>query len=343
MDEIGKIESKYQIQFIPENILQSFIDYYLWLVDLAIILRNHGQAVTLLKKCQYYLELIVPIKSSDIHYYSNELAKRYLQMGIINKWINEVENLTSLLKSFNCSEIDNQTLQNKSSEKETAIQRDNLVFSKNNKSRIDRRIDFLLERNYLDPKYQVYNIKNREKPKNENILIELDKILFDKKGVNLQALDFLMFKEITKYEISFNQAELIFQKFQTYTFQIEFVKYCIQKGPLSSNYFRTLKEIESSSNEEFYKMFNKFIKSHILPKNLQFNVLIEFFKNIKLKKDERVDLLKKFIILRLIDNANDVEIKIDDDHSINLKSMMGLIWNHDENTIDQHLFELSKV
>ena len=345
MDEIGKIESKYQIQFIPENILQSFIDYYLWLVDLAIILRNHGQAVTLLKKCQYYLELILPIKSSDslIHYYSNELAKRYLQMGIINKWINEVENLTSLLKSFNCSEIDNQTLQNKSSEKETAIQRDNLVFSKNNKSRIDRRIDFLLERNYLDPKYQVYNIKNREKPKNENILIELDKILFDKKGVNLQALDFLMFKEITKYEISFNQAELIFQKFKTYTFQIEFVKYCIQKGPLSSNYFRTLKEIESSSNEEFYKMFNKFIKSHILPKNLQFNVLIEFFKKIELKKDERVDLLKKFIIHHLIDKANNVEIKIEDHHSINLKSIIGLIWNHDEKTIDQHLFELAKV
>ena len=62
-----------------------------------------------------------------------------------------------------------------------------------------------------------------------------------------------------------------------------------------------------------------------------------------MKKDERVDLLKKIIILRLIDTANDVEIKIQDDQSINLKSMMGLIWNHDENTIDQHLFELAKV
>ena len=31
------------------------------------------------------------------------------------------------------------------------------------------------------------------------------------------------------------------------------------------------------------------------------------------------------------------------DHSINLNSIMGLIWNHDEKTIDQHLFELAKV
>jgi hypothetical protein len=62
-----------------------------------------------------------------------------------------------------------------------------------------------------------------------------------------------------------------------------------------------------------------------------------------LKKDERVELLKKFIIHHLIDNANNVEIKIEDHHSINLKSIMGLIWNHDQKTIDQHLSELAKV
>ena len=339
---IQQIEIKFQLHMIPESVLCTFIEYYIWLAEIAILLRNLGTAVQLLKKSGYYLDELREFSPSlefQISHYSERLACNFFTIGIKNRWVNGVENIDKMLMRFNCWE---NNLNLTTSKNEVTQLPENKITS-TKKTKKQRKLDYLVANNYTKYSKFYFEQKKTLQKKNVKIIDEINQLIASEKHTDLLYLDFLILEAVKKTDLSYRQVQSVYATFNTQEFRKIFIDYCITEGPLSCDYFEALKLINSFENNKLKILALKEIKAHILPGNLIINVLIEFYKNTKLKKDERVDLLKKFIIYHLIDKANEVEIKIDDDHSINLKSIMGLIWNHDEKTIDQHLFELAKV
>ncbi|MFY7669194.1 MAG: hypothetical protein ACOVQG_10640, partial [Crocinitomicaceae bacterium] len=339
---IEQIEVKFQMRMIPENVLLLFIEYYIWLAEIAIVIRNLGTAVQLLKKSGYYLDELREFSPSlEFHIlkFSKQLARNFFTIGIKNRWVNCVENIDKMLMRFNCWE---NNLNLTTSKNEVTQLPENKITS-TKKTKKQRVLDYLVANNYTKYSKFYFEQKKTLQKKNVKIIDEINQLIESENHTDLLLLDFLILEAVKKTDLSYRQVQSVYATFNTQEFRKIFIDYCITEGPLSCDYFEALKLINSFENNKLKILALKEIKAHILPGNLTINVLIEFYKNTKLKKDERVDLLKKFIIYHLIDKANEVEIKIDDDHSINLNSIMGLIWNHDEKTIDQHLFELAKV
>ena len=330
---IEQIEVKFQMRMIPENVLLLFIEYYIWLAEIAIVLRNLGTAVQLLKKSGYYLDELREFSPSlEFHIlkFSEQLARNFFTIGIKNRWVNCVKNIDKMLMRFNCWENN----LNLTTAKNEVTQLPENKITSTKKTKKQRVLDYLVANNYTKYSKFYFEQKKTLQKKNVKIIDEINQLIASEKYTDSVLLDFLILETVKKTDLSQSQVQAVYSMFHTKQYRKIFIDYCITEGPLSCDYFETLKLTNSFENYELKVLVLQEIKSQILPKNLLFNVLIEFFKNIK---------LKKFIIYHLIDKANEVEIKIDDDHSINLKSIMGLIWNHDEKSIDQHLFELAKV
>jgi hypothetical protein len=341
---IGQIESKFQSRMIPDRVICVFIEYYLWLAEIAIVLRNLGTAVELLKKAGNYLDELKEFSPSlefQILTFSEQLACNFFTIGIKNKWVNEAKNIDEILMRFNCWDS-NVNATNAKKDEDLLNPKKNI--SSRKKTKKQRKLDYLIANNYIKHSKFYFAQKKPLKKKDDNIIDEIKELIRNEKQTDSLYLDYLILNTVVKKtELSHHKVQEVFYIFNTKQFRKTFVQYCITEGPLSCSYFEAFKIINSFQNHDLKVLALQEIKLHILPKNLLFKVLIEFFKNIEIKKDERVELLKKFINVCLIDKVIDVEIKIDNDLRVNLKSIMRLIWNQDENTIDQHLFELSKV
>ena len=106
---------------------------------------------------------------------------------------------------------------------------------------------------------------------------EIKKLITNEKQTDLLYLDFIILnKVVKKTELSHHKLQHVFYTFKTKEFRKRFVQYCITEGPLSCNYFEAIKIINSFENLELKVLALKEIKSHIRPRNLTINVLIDF-------------------------------------------------------------------
>ena len=340
---IEQIEAKFQMRMIPDSVLLSFIQYYIWLAEIAILLRNLGTAVELLKKAGNYLDELKEFSPSlefQILTFSEQLACNFFTIGIKSKWVNEVENIDEMLMRFNCWE---NNLNLTTSKNEVTQLPENKITS-TKKTKKQRKLDYLVANNYT--KYSNFSFEQKKtlQKKNVKIIDEINQLIASEKHTDLLYLDFIILnKVVKKTELSHHNLQHVFYTFKTKEFRKIFVQYCITEGPLSCNYFEAIKIINSFENLELKVIALKEIKSHIRPRNLTINVLIDFLKNIEVTHFDRVNLIKKFILNNLITNKMNIFDKSDSLSQNDLICIITVLWGYNEEVIQKDLIEIEAI
>ena len=341
---IEQIEAKFQMRMIPDSVLLSFIQYYIWLAEIAILLRNLGTAVELLKKAGNYLDELKEFSPSlefQILTFSEQLACNFFTIGIKSKWVNEVENIDEMLMRFNC--CDSYIQETKVAKEEDALNPKKNISSRK-KTKKQRKLDYLIANNYIKNSNFYFEQKKTLKKKDDKIIDEIKKLITNEKQTDLLYLDFIILnKVVKKTELSHHKLQHVFYTFKTKEFRKRFVQYCITEGPLSCNYFEAIKIINSFENLELKVLALKEIKSHIRPRNLTINVLIDFLKNIEVTHFDRVNLIKKFILNNLITNKMNIFDKSDSLSQNDLICIITVLWGYNEEVIQKDLIEIEAI
>jgi hypothetical protein len=327
--------------FTPSDIFEILIKYNIWLAKIAVILRHHSEAEVSLKMASSFIDRL-----EDTNYlksiYIKEIAVEYLKMGIKNKWLNKVEDSSELLKWFCCSDIKNtlnHSLEIKNHEEHIPFKKISIKISKK-----QQRINFLLSRNYLEVNDEFTKpIEGKRLFTSNSVLNDIDILIAMNNHSDTFYLDNKILEKVLEIKITKSQMILIFDKFHNYQVKNLFVRHCIRIGPLSGKYSDALNFVNSSSNEQFKTFFHNEIKKYIRPKRLNLEVLIYLLNSNYLNNFECVNLLKKFFLNCMI---NDKVIKFNASDSFkvfDLKHMISIIWDFQEDLVEKDFKELINI